>query len=465
MSRTKHSHHRSVSVSPNGSCHCEEQDRAIRPTLSIVKFALPDEKDVFLRSRNQGLIIEKLAKLDPGKALALLTQLSPSVAEGSVKPKAYEKVVQSLLEAGKLDGAVDVLSAYGEGEYPFGALTAVMQELAQDDGRRVILFGLATSAYTATPRGDFGELIIRHWETLPRESVQAAVSTITSNLLNPPKRSGKSITRFSSNQGAVTFNSREELDLFKLLKVVKANDAKRLAEIFEKHPGMEEAMTKLPGGVSQGMTMNANSSGDDAASRMEGERMASEMAQRMDQVERVRLAAEKDPREALKLAEKIKDADMRLSALVTVGNAAAEKQDAALSATVLAACAAAMEKADEPIGIGMALIQMGDIAARAKQPDLVRQIAEKGFAAAELALKSDLKKDNPNTAPRDVWPSVQMARMLMLLTGRELGTDAALLLDRWKDPDLRLVAQIALARALLGEMPTEMNMSISRSKP
>lgn len=64
--------------------------------------ALPDEKGVFLRSKNQGVIIERLAKLDADKALALLTQLSPGAADGAVKPRAYESVVQSLLETDNL---------------------------------------------------------------------------------------------------------------------------------------------------------------------------------------------------------------------------------------------------------------------------------------------------------------------------------------------------------------------------
>lgn len=359
-----------------------------------------------------------------------------------------------------------MLAAYGEGEYPFRALTAVMQKLAKDDGRRVILFGQATSAYTATPRGDFGEVIVRNYETLPRESVQPAVSTVISNLLNPAvKGKGHTLTRLGSNQGAVSFNSKEDLEIFKLLKVVKAVDPKRLEEIFEKRPGLQEAMTRLPDGIGKGMTMTASSDTSDPAGKAAAEGMARDMAARMDQVERVRVVAEKDPRDALKMAEKIKDADMRLSALVAVGNAAVEKEDASLAASVLSAAAVAMEKADEPIAVGMGLIQLVEIAQHAKQPDLVRQIAEKGFAAAERMTKSDLKKDDPNTAPRDVWPSVQVARMLMILTGRELGVEAVSLLDRWKDPDLRLVAQIALARALLGEMPTEVSMLISRSKP
>lgn len=434
-----------------------------------IALGLPDEKANYLRSKNQGAIIEQLTQADSGKALELLTQLSPGAAEGTIKPQAYEKVVQSLLSSDQLDRAVDLLSAYGEGEYPFRALNAVMQKLANNDGRRIILFGQATSAYTATPRGDFGELITRNWETLPRESVQPAVATVISHLMNPSAKSpGKKITRLGSNEGAVTFNSQEELQIFKLLKVVKAVEPKRLDEIFEKHPALREAMDKMPSGFQSGQTVTATSDTNDAAEKAYAENMARDMAQRMDQVERVRRAADKDPREALKLAEKIKDADLRLSALVAVGAAAAAKkdEDPGILATVLTACIVALEKADKPLAVGMGLMQMFEFIEQAKQPDLIRQIADKAITATERALKSDLKKDNPNIAPRDVWPSVQMARSIMFIAGRGgLGTDAANLLERWRDADLRLVAQIALARALLGEMPNEMGMAIARAKP
>ena len=417
---------------------------------------LPDEADSYIRSRNQGALIEKLAVFNATKALELLAQLPATAADGTVKPRAYEKVVEALLQEKKIDEAALLLESYGAGEYPFRAALHVMEKL--DPGRRIILFGHATTAYNATPQGDFGELILRHWEQLPREAVQPAIASIVVNLLRPNKSKRQEFIRLPSEQGPVSLTKAEH-QLFKLLKVVKAVDEKAFAEILEKNKALRNANTKLPTGGHKGMTMTLTSDGDNDA---EAQAMSQGMAQRMEQSSRIGALAEKDPREALKLAEKIKDADQRLQAIVDVGNAAAEK-DPAIAASVLTAAIAALDKADEPIIVALSLLQLMQVAEHAKQPPLLAQLADKSFTATERLRASDLHKDKPNTSPRDTWPSTQCARMAMFMAGTALGLEAMPMLDKWRDPELRLVAQIALARALLGEMPHEISINIGHS--
>lgn len=418
---------------------------------------LPDEADVYLRSRNQGKLIQKMALVDPAKALEMLGQLPATAADGTVKPEAYEKVVEALLADKKVDEAARLLETYGAGEYPFRAASHVMQQV--DSGRRVILFGYATSAYAATPRGDFGELILKHWETLPREAVQPAVSTIVSSLLAPRKEKRQDLIRLPSEQGPVSLSKRE-YEVFKLLKVVKAVDEKTLAEILEKHKALREANTKLPQGQGSGFTMAMSS---DDPNEPEAQAMAQGMAARMDRSSRIRKMAEQDPPEALRMAEKIKDADERLSAIVDVGNAAAEK-DPAVAASVLTAATVALEKAEQPMNVALALMQlMPTVMEHVKEKALVARMAEKLFGVTERLQQYDRNKDKPNTSPRDVWPSTQCARIAMMMMGVSMGTDAIPLLEKWRDPELRLVAQIGLARAMLGVMPTEMSINISHS--
>lgn len=414
---------------------------------------LPDEADSYLRSKNQGALIQRVAMLDAAKALELLGQLPATAADGMVKPQAYEKVVEALLRDKKVDDAVRLLETYGAGEYPFRAAILVMKEL--DAGRRIILFGHATAAYTATPRGDFGELILRHWETLPRESVQPAVSTITTHLLQAQKGKKKEMIQLPSDQGAVHL-TKEQHQVFKLLKVVKAVDEKAFREILEKHKPLREAHAKLPAGEHQGMTMTMSSDGGDAAQEAA---MAQGMAEQMERSTRIEALAKKDPREALRMAEKIKDPNQRLKALVDVGNVAAEK-DAEVAASVLTAVTVAMEKADEPLAVAFSLLQLMGVVEHVKQPPLVAQLADKLFGVTERLQKYDRDQDKPNTAARDLWPSTQCARMAMIMAGTSLGVEAIPLLEKWRDPELRLVAQIALARAMLGEMPSEISVNI-----
>jgi hypothetical protein len=85
----------------------------------------------------------------------------------------------------------------------------------------------------------------------------------------------------------------------------------------------------------------------------------------------------------------------------------------------------------------------------------LRQAKRDGEFAApiEHALeryREDAAPDDPNLAPRAFWPSTGAFRSILYAAGLRLGADAAALLDRIQDADVRLFAQIELAAALAG---------------
>lgn len=68
-----------------------------------------------------------------------------------------------------------------------------------------------------------------------------------------------------------------------------------------------------------------------------------------------------------------------------------------------------------------------------------------------LALyREDINPDSPNQALKAFWPSSSSLRTTLYSAGKRLGPDAAKLLQRIRDSDLHLFAQIALAAALAG---------------
>ena len=62
----------------------------------------------------------------------------------------------------------------------------------------------------------------------------------------------------------------------------------------------------------------------------------------------------------------------------------------------------------------------------------------------------DTAYDNPNQAPKSLWPSTCAFRSILYNSGKRLGREAATLLDRIPDEDLGLFAEIELAAALAG---------------
>ncbi len=62
----------------------------------------------------------------------------------------------------------------------------------------------------------------------------------------------------------------------------------------------------------------------------------------------------------------------------------------------------------------------------------------------------DSNPQDPNLAPRDLWPSTSAYRSILYEAGKRLGQDATANLESVPDKDLRLFAQIELAAALTG---------------
>jgi len=450
-------------------------DKAISIELFDQAFAaaytLNDDKPGYLRSKAQGLVIQKLAALDIDKALEKLSALAPNAAEGTVKPEAYERVILQLMERNQLDKALGLLTAYGEGAYPYRALNAVLQKLPPGRPERVILFGYATTSFQTTPTGDFGDVILKNWQHLPRDTVQAATGAVVRHMLRPiPEGEERTSLRFGSRADAVQFDSRQQYAVYKLLKVVAATEPKRLEEILEKHPTLRKAYEKSPDGVNESVAATMTSSGK-PADKAEGDALSARMNAQAEEQARVLKAAQKDPHEALRLADEMKDANAQVTAYAAVAEAALANEaakDKPLALRATAASLGAMEKAPDYFTVVMTLMrlmggimeQMDDVQASAE----VRTLIGKCFTLAERLRKIDQDESDPNTAPRDTWPSTQAARLAMLLAGRTLGAGAVPMLADWKDPDLRLVAHIALGRALSGQMPNEMSIFFSRKR-
>jgi hypothetical protein len=187
----------------------------------------------------------------------------------------------------------------------------------------------------------------------------------------------------------------------------------------------------------------------------------------MDQRARLRELAAKDPAEAMKSARAIPDADLRMQALTAVVEELGKK-DSKIAVRAAAEAFDAMAKARDTMAVALPVMGlMGGLKEsidNLKDPEAARHLVSKAIPVAHLLRKFDRDKENPNLSPRDIWPSTQTARMIMLPAGRALGSEsAARLLDQWRDPDLRLAAQLALARAPAGEMPTQMQVHVSRS--
>ena len=75
---------------------------------------------------------------------------------------------------------------------------------------------------------------------------------------------------------------------------------------------------------------------------------------------------------------------------------------------------------------------------------------EPAIEHALMQYEEDTHSENPNEAPKALWPSTSSFRSILYCAGKRLGGDAAAYLKRIPDHDLRLFARIELAAALVG---------------
>ena len=116
---------------------------------------------------------------------------------------------------------------------------------------------------------------------------------------------------------------------------------------------------------------------------------------------------------------------------------------------------------------GGGFIMAGDPHDFARQKALLQSVQQGDFGPSiDHALElygEDADQDSPNQALKAFWPSTCSFRAALYGAGKRLGPDAATLLDRIPDDDLRLFAQIELAAAL-ANLPASRETSMKQRR-
>lgn len=89
---------------------------------------------------------------------------------------------------------------------------------------------------------------------------------------------------------------------------------------------------------------------------------------------------------------------------------------------------------------------------------------EKALEDIHSLYKADIDEQAPNEALRENWPSTQHFRRVVSMATRLYGVAAEPMLGKILDHELRLLAQIEMAQALLGRPRTSGSISVSRSR-
>ncbi len=419
---------------------------------------LPKDR-IHNRQREQARIVCAVADADVNEAIEMLRQMEP--APGMYDPRwpAVDKIVGKLVADSRLDEAIGLVEGIGStGFYSFGAAAQVFKALPDGDSRRMTLFGSATSAYILRPTERFLIFLTNCWTGVPKQMAEAAMEAVLRTVLDQKDDGNYGARGYATAKGVVTFTSQQEAQLFEMMHIVRAINPKRAEEILETRQGLRAWVEQYPMGrksiQAEGASYGFMSTGSDKQSvaRSVDQGRSWLLTQNIAQSALNSVATDAD--KAVNLARSIPDAPRRAEVLGTIASRVAE-QDSAWSKRLVNECSSLLDEIKNPDDRTPAWDAMADAAHRAGDDQLTWRVLDRALSdAAELAKKYVPGEDQDMTL-REYWPSTQAYRRAVTRATEIFGVDAEPLLLKITDPDINLLARIAMAQALLGRPHTD----------
>ncbi len=399
----------------------------------------------------QSLVAGATVEVSLADAIDMLKRITVSASvTDDPRHTAINAAVSRLLQrsSGKngADEAIELVNSVGvTGQYPFEAARQIFEHLPADDVRRPAIFAYSLSAYTLRPSEAFGTFLVRHWKEIPRTTAEAAVRQVVETIL-ALKDEGLNESLEAAN-GSLTLHGRRNVELFDLMQVVREIDPKRAAEILDRNPELKAALERFPGGR-EALGVVGNSSRSEG--NVEPGGRGSDMGAALAQLEKVEEGTPEPQRLAkyLEIARAIKTPAVRLELLSSLVSGAAAS-DPVTARSLLSECMELLKGSRDPALRSQVWASLAEAAHQIHDDDLAREALDQAFDDAALLVKLDLDPDEPNSGPRDMWPSTNAYRRIVISGVKMFGVNAETLLARVEDRDLNLFARVEMAQALL----------------
>jgi hypothetical protein len=412
------------------------------------------------RSRLQQQVLQAMVPLEPARADELLAQLDPA---------GRESVLRALLayyrESKQTGHAIEmVYRISAEKEFPYGAGAEIMRDLpAEKQSELQQMFVTALASYREHKHpgmmfgsGDFAAMIPGFYKQLSADVVKEAISEVLKQAQAPADEGqprAQQQVSIASAQGSVAMGSMYEYRLFQLLPTLRAVDAaqadhllkenREVAGMLEKYPQGADQLSAASGGRPAGgmATMSFGGPGPRGGpglDRVEMERM-----------QRIVADAGPHPQDALANVATLTSPDMKVQALQAIARVTWKKNPSVAKSALkqLLETVPQLQPLQQalPMRAAAALYwQMGEAGE-------ARKAIEKGLESAGKLYKLDTDADDPNKALKAYWPSAGTYVGLLQVAGEIAPDWAQEQLKEVPDEEIRALAQIAMASALLGQ--------------
>jgi hypothetical protein len=280
-----------------------------------------------------------------------------------------------------------------------------------------------------------------------------------------------------ADDGSTQINEEVAIELANLHQVLQALQPKIAGELLSRNPDLRAAASRYPGGKLSDTTPNTIGEEPPPAgikdsdfmvpmTSLFGTTMAAPMGDlsKWDKAEteaqKILLEIAKDPQHALSMVDAIPFAGMRAELLARIAGSLAGK-DPAASKTLLGKCMAEIGELKDAGDRVMPLISVAEAAYQSKDKETAWDALGRAVEGVASIHARDTNAGRPNRGLREYWPSVQFSRLVAWRTAKLFGPEAEDLLPSIHEPNLALVSQIEMVRALMGEPTSVSNISFS----
>jgi hypothetical protein len=446
-------------------------------TLQLLDDAFTATSDMgddlaYTRRQLQEQVLNQMVPLAPQHAEELLPQM-----DAESRGRVLNSLLSYYQKNKDLDRAIELVYRIGqEKEIPYYAVAGLMTALPPErSGELLQLFTTAFASYRDHPHkgasvggGGLDSLVLQFWRRLPPNLVHDAIKEI----LKQAADAGNATLSMSSEKGSATFGSMYEYALFELLPVLKQIDESEAEELLKKNQATQAMLTKYPDGtasispeVSDPSQKSKTSYGGTSFSITTGGGEGPQMSRwALEQQQVAKIAAEADnhPDNALAQAASVSNQDMRAGLYMTIAKAAAKKSPSVARSALeklLDLCPQLQEsrQVGHLRGAAELYLQMGET-------DDAKKVVERGFAVSEKLFKTDTNADDPNKALKAFWPSAEAYRSFTRLAGQISPEWALTNLKEISDPEMKVLAETALAQGWLDVGPGSIIMQANTKK-
>jgi hypothetical protein len=434
-------------------------------SLRTLQLDSPDKNlNEMVKNQLQRQVLNQYASLAPERVDALIDQMEPTMRDQTLR------VLLPYYEKSKnLDRPVSILLQLAvEREMPYGAANDVIDKLGPEHPDEIRqLFFASLASYQNRQHSElngsteFANLISKAYGKVPDQAVATAIDEVLAQAKKADEETANVTVDFGFEKASLQFKSAYDTQLFAALPTLKQVDPEKAKRLLKESEDVNTFASKYPGGMSSmSKSGRPRSVGTHEGNGGAGGAQSSQLLeeQRMNAIIR---DATDHPNDALANATTLSPSSA-ISAYMGIARENLKKNNT-VAETALTKAQDLLPKA--PIWQQMQTVgEIINVYELLGNKENAQKTIELGTKIAELLYKQEMEADDPNLAPKAWWMSTNAWRNLVD-TSYELDPEqSATLLKEAPDDEVRVFAQIALAKRMIGNTVPSLDVSMSASK-